>query len=133
MNTTLTDRLCYASSTTWTHSYVLAVEELMKVDVGDPLAEGAMTTYGQLQEKYENNLAAMEETQLLIDKHNNKARNKLQYVMDTYGPKLDPEATPEDLDYRLPSDIAGILEGIDTFGLETPDIYLSSLDECGDS
>ena len=102
-------------------------EELMKVDVGDPLAEGAMTTYGQLQEKYENNLAAMEETQLLIDKHNNKARNKLQYVMDTYGPKLDPEATPEDLDYRLPSDIAGILEGIDTFGLETPDIDLSSL------
>ena len=33
MNTTLTDRLCYASSTTWTHSYVLAVEELMEVEV----------------------------------------------------------------------------------------------------
>ncbi|MED6305944.1 MAG: NADH-quinone oxidoreductase subunit NuoD, partial [Candidatus Thermoplasmatota archaeon] len=33
MNTTLTDRLCYASSTTWTHSYVLTVEELMKVEV----------------------------------------------------------------------------------------------------
>ena len=29
MNTTLTDRLCYASSTTWTHCYVNSVEELM--------------------------------------------------------------------------------------------------------
>ena len=33
MNTTLTDRLCYASSTTWTHNYVLTVEELMNVEV----------------------------------------------------------------------------------------------------
>ena len=33
MNTTLTDRLCYASSTTWTHCYVLSVEELMEVEV----------------------------------------------------------------------------------------------------
>jgi len=33
MNTTLTDRLCYASSTTWTHCYVNAVEELMEVEV----------------------------------------------------------------------------------------------------
>ncbi|HIH79548.1 MAG TPA: NADH-quinone oxidoreductase subunit D, partial [Candidatus Poseidoniia archaeon] len=32
MNTTLTDRLCYASAMTWTHCYCLTVEELMGVE-----------------------------------------------------------------------------------------------------
>ncbi|HJP43943.1 MAG: NADH-quinone oxidoreductase subunit NuoD [Candidatus Poseidoniia archaeon] len=32
MNTTLTDRLCYASAMTWTHCYCLAAEELMGVE-----------------------------------------------------------------------------------------------------
>ena len=33
MNTTLTDRLCYASAMTWSHCYVQTVEELMGVEV----------------------------------------------------------------------------------------------------
>ncbi len=37
-NTTLADRLCYASAMTWSHAYVLTVEELMEVTV-PPRAE----------------------------------------------------------------------------------------------
>lgn len=48
MNTTLTDRLCYASAMTWTHCYCLAAEELMGVEA-PPRAKYIRTVVLELQ------------------------------------------------------------------------------------
>ena len=48
MNTTLTDRLCYASAMTWTHCYCLTAEELMGGEV-PPRAKYIRTVVLELQ------------------------------------------------------------------------------------